>query len=54
LLFATNLVCINVAGIATFLLQGLPPREWRITGRVLALWIVLLAGLGLLIWASAR
>ena len=47
-LFATNLVCINVAGIATFLAQGLPPREWRLTGRVLALWTALLAALAAL------
>lgn len=48
LLFATNLVCINAAGIVTFLLQGLPPRSWRMTGAVLAVWfvvLVLLAGL---------
>ncbi|MCA9535668.1 MAG: DUF389 domain-containing protein, partial [Myxococcales bacterium] len=48
LLFATNLVCINAAGIVTFLLQGLPPRSWRMTGSVLAVWffvLVLLAGL---------
>lgn len=51
-LFATNLVCINVAGIATFLLQGLPPRQWRLTGRVLALWVVLLAVLAGLLLAG--
>lgn len=49
ILFATNLVCINVAGIATFLLQGLPPREWRLTGSVLALWIAILVALAALI-----
>lgn len=41
-LFAVNLVCVNVAGIATFLLQGLPPRNWRLTGGILALWAGLL------------
>ncbi|WP_412069932.1 TIGR00341 family protein [Rubrivirga sp. IMCC43871] len=51
-LFATNLVCINVAGIATFLLQGLPPREWRLTGRVLVLWTALLAALAALLVAG--
>ena len=51
-LFATNLVCINVAGIATFLAQGLPPREWRLTGRVLALWTALLAALAALLVAG--
>lgn len=41
-LFATNLVCINVAGIATFLAQGLPPKSWRITAGVLVIWVGLL------------
>lgn len=52
LLFATNLVCINTAGILTFLIQGLPPSSWRMTGSLLALWGVLLAALSVLI-ASA-
>ncbi|MHA6333266.1 TIGR00341 family protein [Qipengyuania sp. CAU 1752] len=45
-LYCINLVCVNVAGIVTFLLQGLPPRSWRITGGIFALWafvLVLLA-----------
>lgn len=41
-LFAVNLVCINVAGIVMFLMQGLPPKSWRLTGGILALWIVIL------------
>ncbi len=41
-LFAINLVCVNVAGIATFLLQGLPPKNWRMTGGILAMWLFLL------------
>lgn len=48
-LFLLNLVCLNVAGIATFLLQGLPPRNWRLTVGILTLWILLLAMLGLTI-----
>ncbi len=46
-LFSVNLVCVNVAGIATFLLQGLPPKSWRITGTILAMWIALLLLLAL-------
>ena len=42
-LFLTNLICVNVAGIATFLIQGLPPSNWRITSGVFLLWIFLLA-----------
>ncbi|MCA8900157.1 MAG: TIGR00341 family protein [Hyphomonas sp.] len=45
-LFLTNLVCINVAGILTFLISGLPPRRWRITTGILAVWIALLVLLG--------
>ena len=41
-LFATDLVCINIAGIAAFLLQGLPPKRWRITAGVLGVWIAIL------------
>ena len=38
LLLVTNLVCINASGIATFLLQGLPPKSWRLTGSIFAIW----------------
>ena len=41
-LLATNLVCINVAGIVTFLLQGLPPKNWRMTGGIFTLWLMIL------------
>lgn len=41
-LFATNLVCINVSGIAMFLIQGLPPKHWRITGGIILMWIIML------------
>ena len=37
-LFAVNLVCVNVAGIVLFLIQGLPPKSWRLTGGILAVW----------------
>lgn len=42
-LFAVNLVCLNVAGILTFLLQGLPPKSWRITGGIFAIWLGILS-----------
>ena len=41
-LFLVNLVCVNVAGIVTFLVQGLPPRSWRLTGSILMLWALIL------------
>ena len=48
-LFAVNLVCVNVAGIAMFLFQGLPPKSWRMTGGILALWTAILVVLGLMV-----
>ncbi|MFT4911733.1 MAG: putative hydrophobic protein (TIGR00341 family) [Brevundimonas sp.] len=45
ILFATNLVCINVAGILTFLFQGLAPRNWRVTAGTLMVWVLLLVAL---------
>ncbi|WP_323800720.1 TIGR00341 family protein [Parasphingorhabdus sp.] len=41
-LLATNLVCINVAGIFMFLVQGLPPRNWRITSGIFLIWLAIL------------
>ncbi len=41
-LFATNLVCVNVAGIAMLLIEGLPPKSWRMTGGILMSWLLLL------------
>lgn len=41
-LFAVNLVCVNVAGLVMFLVQGLPPKSWRMTSGVLAVWVILL------------
>jgi uncharacterized membrane protein len=28
LLFLANLICVNLAGVATFLSQGIEPRTW--------------------------
>lgn len=53
-LFATNLVCLNVAGIATFLIQGLPPKNWRITSGILLVWSLLLLLLVSLLAESFR
>ncbi len=48
-LFAVNLVCLNVAGIATLLLQGLPPKDWRMTGGIMALWLFVLVAMASLL-----
>jgi uncharacterized membrane protein len=51
-LFLMNLVSVNLAGVATFLAQGIHPATWwekarsaRATGLAIALWVVLLAAL---------
>jgi uncharacterized hydrophobic protein (TIGR00341 family) len=58
-LTATNLICINLAGVGTFVLQGVRPRTWyeekkakRQVVVAIAIWGVLLAALVaiLLIW----
>ncbi|MFA7585638.1 MAG: hypothetical protein WCY11_05490 [Novosphingobium sp.] len=32
-----------MAGIVMFLMQGLPPKNWRMTSGILALWVAILA-----------
>ncbi|MBW1981343.1 MAG: TIGR00341 family protein [Deltaproteobacteria bacterium] len=52
LLFAANLICINLAGVLVFLLQGVQPRLWweaemarRATQRAVIIWFALLLAL---------
>ncbi|QDT44137.1 hypothetical protein Pan241w_42430 [Gimesia alba] len=59
LLTVTNLICINLAGVATFLLQGVRPRSWweverarKATIQSMLIWIVLLLILGLVLWLN--
>jgi uncharacterized hydrophobic protein (TIGR00341 family) len=51
-LFLMNLICINLAGVTTFLVQGIRPATWwekdratKATRIAIALWAVLLAAL---------
>lgn len=53
----TNLICINLAGIITFLLQGVRPRTWwkaekakQATRIAIAIWFALLVVLAIIIW----
>lgn len=53
----TNLICINLAGILTFLLQGVRPRTWweakkakKSVRLAIAIWTVLLIILAVIIW----
>ncbi|MFO8133367.1 MAG: TIGR00341 family protein [Thermoplasmatota archaeon] len=50
LLFGVNVVCINLAGVTTFLAQGINPRSWweqkkarRTTMTALLIWLTVLA-----------
>lgn len=57
ILTITNLICINLAGIVTFLVQGVQPRSWwevekakKATRIAIIIWVVLLAILAVIIW----
>jgi len=61
LLFITNIICVNLAGIATFLFQGVSPRTWyaadkakKATRKSLVLWIITLALLAAIIYFSSK
>jgi uncharacterized hydrophobic protein (TIGR00341 family) len=52
LLFLVNIICINLAGVVTFLAQGIHPKTWweaekakKATRIAIALWIILLSAL---------
>lgn len=53
----TNLICINLAGILTFLVQGVRPRTWweaqkakKAVRAAIGIWFVLLIVLAIIIW----
>jgi uncharacterized hydrophobic protein (TIGR00341 family) len=55
-LFLLNLICLNLAGVATFLVQDIRPATWwekeraaRAARIAIALWVGLLAALGVII-----
>jgi uncharacterized hydrophobic protein (TIGR00341 family) len=61
LLLITNLICINLAGVTVFYIQGVRPRDWweaekakRASRRALFAWSVLLAALVAAIYLSRR
>ncbi len=56
MLLATNVICVNLAGVVTFLVQGVLPLTWWETDRArrssriaLTIWLTLLIGLAVLI-----
>lgn len=59
LLLTTNIICVNLAAVATFAVQGVSPRSWyeakkakKINKIAFTLWIVLLLILTLLIFLN--
>lgn len=53
----TNLICINLAGVLTFLVQGVRPRKWheeenakKATRIAITTWFILLVIFGFIIW----
>ena len=57
LLFVNNIICINLAGVVTFRVQGVGPRAWweadrakKATRRALAVWSLTLAALAVVIY----
>lgn len=59
LLVAANVICINLAGVVTFLAQGVRPRSWweaekarKSVRKAIAIWTVLLAVLLAILWWS--
>ncbi len=59
LLLITNVICVNLAGVATFIFQGVRPRTWyettkakRANKMAIMLWLVLLIILMILIYYS--
>lgn len=61
LLFLTNIICVNLAGVITLLLKGIRPRIWwqadkagKASRLAIGLWSVLLAFLVIIIYLSQR
>lgn len=57
LLVTANVVCVNLAGVATFLAQGVRPRTWweeerakKASGIAIVIWFLLLAALGFIVY----
>lgn len=61
MLFLVNVICVNLAGVATFLAQGITPRGWpeikkakKATVIVISIWVLLLAALLILLTLSGH
>jgi uncharacterized membrane protein len=61
LLLLTNLICVNLAGVVTFLARGIRPLTWweanrakKATRQAIAIWTILLTILAVVILLSQR
>jgi uncharacterized hydrophobic protein (TIGR00341 family) len=61
LLTAANVICINLAGVAVFLIQGVRPRNWweaerakKASRRAVLIWVAVLAALIVVLWLNQR
>lgn len=61
LLFMVNIICLNLAGVVTFLIQGIRPLSWyekkrarKATLHAAIIWTVLLAVLAVLMYLQSR
>lgn len=61
LLFMTNIICVNLSGVATFLIQGVRPLSWweaasakKATQKAMLIWGLLLVALVIFILFSQR
>jgi uncharacterized membrane protein len=61
LLLLTNIICINLAGVVTFLLRGIRPLTWweadkakRATNTAIVLWVLSLMALVVVIALSQK
>lgn len=61
LLFLANIICVNLSGVVTFIVQGIRPLRWwdaqkakKASRRAIFVWTFLLAVLALLIYFSSR
>jgi uncharacterized hydrophobic protein (TIGR00341 family) len=59
LLFLSNIICINLAGVITFIIQGIKPITWweeekakKMTRTAISLWVLLLFALVIIIFLS--
>lgn len=61
LLLSVNVVCVNLAAMVTFLIQGIRPSQWweaerskRLTRRAIMIWAAVLCLLAILVWWVSR